>query len=216
MRLYLSSFRLGNQPQRLVRLVGARRRAVVIVNSCDLFEDEPRRARVLQEIEALRSLDISAEELDLRRYFASREAGAELRQQLAECGLIWVRGGNPFVLRRALKASGLDLILRDLLERDAIVYGGYSAGPAMLTPSLHGVELIDDPIAVPPGYDPATVWECLGVLPYALAVHYQSPHPESAATDLSVRYFIEHHMLFKALRDGEAIVVDGADEQIVG
>jgi len=216
MRLYLSSFRLGNQPQHLVQLVAERRRAVVVVNSCDLLEEEQRRARVVQEIEALRSLGISAEELDLRRYFAEPHAGNELRRVLAECVLIWVRGGNPFVLRRALKASGLDLIVRDLLGQDAIVYGGYSAGPAMLTPSLHGVELIDDPVAVPPGYDPAPIWHCLGILPYALAVHYKSPHPESAATDESVRYFIDHHMLFKALRDGEAIVVDGPDEQIVG
>lgn len=215
MRLYLSSFRLGNQPQELVELVGTQRRALVIVNSCDLFDTEQRQARVAQEIAALESLGISATELDLRRFFSLPGAGAQLREVLATSGLLWVRGGNPFVLLRALRASGLDLILRELLAKDAIVYGGYSAGPAMLTPSLHGIELVDDPVAVPPGYDPAPVWECLGLLPYAIAPHYKSPHPESAAIDETVRYFIDHHMLFKALRDGEAIVVNGEQERIV-
>jgi dipeptidase E len=114
-----------------------------------------------------------------------------------------------------MKASGFDDVIRELLERDAIVYGGYSAGPAMLTPSLHGIELVDDPYAVPPGYDPAPLWDCLGILPYALAPHYRSPHPESAAIEQTVQYFIDHHMLFKALRDGEAVVVNGALEEIV-
>jgi dipeptidase E len=216
MRLYLSSFRLGNQPRALLELLGAQRRALVIVNSCDLFAAEQRQARVVQEVEALGSLGISAEELDLRRYFSRPGAETELRHLLATRGLIWVRGGNPFVLRRALRASGFDLIVRELLQRDAIVYGGYSAGPAMLTPSLHGIELVDDPVAVPAGYDPTPIWECLGLVPYALAPHYKSDHPESAAIDETVRYFIDQHLLFKALRDGEAIVVNGPHERIVG
>ena len=40
-------------------------------------------------------------------------------------------------------------------------------------------------------------------------------HPESAAIEQVVQYFIDHHILFKALRDGEAIVVNGDQEKVV-
>ncbi len=85
----------------------------------------------------------------------------------------------------------------------------------MLTPSLHGSELVDDPGVVPDGYDPAIVWEGLAILPYAVAPHYRSDHPESADTEKAVQYLIDRHILFKALRDGEAIVRDGESERVV-
>lgn len=211
MRLYLSSFRLGNHPQRLADLAGEKRDAVVIVNACDLLAEEDRVIRVQQEITALQSLGFTATELDLRHYFGDEEKQHELRSLLETCGLIWVRGGNTFLLRRAMRASGFDEILRDLLQRDAIVYGGYSAGIAVLAPSLQGVELVDDPCSVPEGYDPDIIWECLGVLPYMVAPHYRSDHPESEDVERLVEYYIDNHMLFKALRDGEVIVVEGME-----
>jgi dipeptidase E len=215
MRLYLSSFRLGNQAQRLADLVGDNKRAAVIVNACDLMTEEDRRARVQQESDALRTLGLDPAELDLRDYFDNESKQQELGQMLAGCGLVWVRGGNTFVLRRAMRASGFDTIITDLLQRDAIAYGGYSAGIIALTPSLHGTELVDDPVSVPAGYNPEAIWECLGLLPYAIAPHYRSDHPESADVEKMVHYLIDHHMLFRALRDGEAIVVNGGDEEVV-
>ena len=151
----------------------------------------------------------------MRNYFASRDRERELGVLLAAHGLVWVRGGNSFVLRRAMKASGFDRVIRDLLEDDAIVYGGFSAAIAVLTPSLHGVELVDDPHLVPAGYDPAIVWEGLGLLPYAVAPHYRSEHPESAAMESVVQYYVDHRLPFRVLRDGEAIVVQGGREEIV-
>jgi dipeptidase E len=84
----------------------------------------------------------------------------------------------------------------------------------MLTPSLSGVNLVDDPDIIPAGYDPATIWEGLGVIPYAIVPHYKSDHPESAANDLLVQYYIDYHMPFKTLHDGEVIVVNGKREKI--
>jgi dipeptidase E len=215
MRAYLSSFRLGNQPRRLVELVCEGKRAAVIVNACDLLSDGERRARLQQEVAALEGLGFSATELDLRRYFANRDRERELGARLAAHGLVWVRGGNSFVLRRAMKTSGFDRVIRDLLENDAIVYGGFSAAIAVMTPSLHGVDLVDDPNPVPVGYDPAIIWEGLGLLPYAIAPHYQSEHPASAAMESVVQYYIDRRVPFRVLRDGEAIVMEGEREEIV-
>jgi dipeptidase E len=214
MRLYLSSFRLGNHPQQLVDLVKGNLHAAIVINACDHLSDEERLIRVNQEFAALQSLDFNPVELDLRNYFNDQQKQKELPDLVAACGLIWVRGGNSFILRRAMKASNFDRIILDFLGRDAIVYGGYSAGIIMLTPSLGGVNLVDDPGVIPAGYDPAIIWEGLGVIPYAIVPHYKSDHPESAANDLLVQYYIDNHMPFKTLHDGEVIVVNGKREKI--
>jgi hypothetical protein len=48
------------------------------------------------------------------------------------------------VLRHALAQSGADYALVKLLDEDAIVYAGYSAGPCVLSPNLKGFELVDE------------------------------------------------------------------------
>jgi dipeptidase E len=211
MRLYLSSYRLGSQPEALLDLLGGGRRAAVVANAVDGYEDSSRRAQ--REHDDLRRLGLDSEELDLRRYFGRTEA---LAQRLAELDLLWVRGGNAFVLRRALRLSGADELLVESLAADALVYAGYSAGPAVLAPTLRGLHLVDDPQEAPDGYDPAVMWDGLAVLPYSFVPHYRSEHPESAAVEESVAYLIEHHLPFVALRDGEALVRDGAGDRVVG
>ena len=215
MRLYLSSFGLGNQPQKLVNLVAGHTSAAIILNAYDFATEDTRKVRLQQEIQALQQLGFHPEELDLRHYFNDKHKQLDLRTLLTTYGLVWVRGGDSFILRRAMKASGFDEILLDMLAHDAIVYGGFSAGIAMLTPSLHGVELVDNPYDVPEGYDATVIWECLGLVPYAIAPHYRSDHPESAAVDRLVQYYIDNHILFKALRDGQVLLVQGSQEQVI-
>lgn len=212
MRLYLSSYQLGNQPERLLSLLGEGRRTAVISNAGDLNpQTEERDARHKQQMEELRNMGLEPIDLDLRNYFGKTE---ELKKVLLGFNLIWVKGGNAFVLRRAFLQSGADTIIKDLLTSDLLVYGGYSAGIDMLTPSLRGTELVDDPNAVPEGYNPEIIWNCLGILPYAVAPHYKSDHPESAAVDKSVEYLINNHIPFIALRDGEVIVRNDDTEAV--
>ncbi len=215
MRLYLSSFRIGNQPQRLIDLVGENRKAAIVFNACDFIERAERTSRLQLELSTLQEIGFETFELDLAEYFGSENGQTTIADLLADCGLVWVRGGNSFTLRRAMRSSGFDSIITTMLEHDAIVYGGYSAGVAMLGPSLQGIELIDDPNTVPPGYTPDIIWESLGVLPYAVAPHYRSNHPESPAIEALVQYYIDNHIPFIALRDGEAIVVDGKTMEIL-
>lgn len=212
MRLYLSSSGMGNQPQTLLPLVEDGRRVAVIANALDDADRSARAEGVASEVENLRQLGLDALELDLRQYFGSSQ---QLAQTLAPFHLLWVRGGNAFVLRRACKLSGFDTILQQLLVEDAVAYGGNSAGVCILSPSLRGIELVDDPAHVPDGYEAAIIWEGLGVLPYMVVPHYRSDPPLSAAIEQVVRYYIDHHLLFKALRDGEVLVVHGNQERIV-
>ncbi|HEY7355739.1 MAG TPA: Type 1 glutamine amidotransferase-like domain-containing protein [Ktedonobacterales bacterium] len=213
MRLYLSSSSLGNQPQALLPLVGDGRRVAVIANALDGSAHSTRAEGVASEVEHLCRLGFDAREVDLRQYFGNSQ---RLAQALAPFHLLWVRGGNAFVLRRACQLSGFDALLKQLLAEDVVAYGGNSAGVCLLAPSLRGVELVDDPSHAPEGYPAAIIWEGLGVLPYMVVPHYRSDPPAfAAAIEEIVYYYIEHHLLFKALRDGEALVVHGDQERVV-
>jgi dipeptidase E len=213
-RLYLSSFRNGDSPENLLRLLGEGRRTALICNACDFLPPDQRTAWLAGETGRLQQIGLSPVEVDLRDYFG---APGELETTLSGHDLIWVRGGNVFLLRRALRQSGADEVILSLLRRDAVTYGGYSAGICVLSPSLRGLELVDGPNIVPAGYDEAVVWDGLNLVSTAFAPHYRSPeHPESAAIDKLVAHYIDNHVPFIALRDGEAVVVDGDTRQVVG
>ncbi|WP_446216225.1 Type 1 glutamine amidotransferase-like domain-containing protein [Micromonospora sp. IBHARD004] len=127
MRLYLSSFRLGNRPERMLDPLRGDTRAAVVTNADDYKDVDLRAISVERELNDLRGVGLKPVEVDLRRYFDRPDA---LRPVLEETDLIWVRGGNPFILRRAMTPTGTDEILRELLAEDRVVYGGYSAGRA--------------------------------------------------------------------------------------
>lgn len=184
----------------------------MVLNAKDASSEESRARSLDQEIEAMRELGLDPVELDLRDFFGQPD---RLQAALEASDLVWVRGGNTFVLRRALRQSGADAILAELLKEDAIVYGGFSAGAAVLAPSLRGLETIDDPVTVPGGYDAAPIWEGLGLLPYAIAPHYRCDHPESAAIERLVQRFLDDRTVFRTLSDGEAIVVDADRHAVV-
>lgn len=204
MKLYLSSYRLGNEADQLANLVGNNKKVAVILNALDFSTDEERRTKSQQrEFDDLKSVGLQAEELDLRPYFGKWEA---LEKKIREYGLIWVRGGNAFVLRRAMHQSGFDTILQELASQDDLVYGGYSAGVCVIGPTLRGIEIVDDPGIVPEGYEKDVIWEGVGLVDFSFAPHYQSNHPESASIEKLVAFYEENNMPYRALSDGEVIV----------
>lgn len=117
MKLYLSSFRLGNHPERMVAILPPAARVAVICNSIDTEDPAVRREKVADEITWLSELGLQPEELDLRD-------STDLLARLTSYDGVWVRGGNVFVLRAALARSGADQILPELIRDEQIVYAG--------------------------------------------------------------------------------------------
>lgn len=207
MRLYLSSYRIGDETDRLREMTSGNVKTAFIPNAMDGYEDcEQRRMSIEQDLQELRSVGLVPEVIDLKDYFGKEH---ELKDVLQDTGLIWARGGNTFVLRQAMMLSGLDKILRELwLGYSNVVYGGYSAGACVMCPTLKGIHLADDPDEKPYGPEHETVWEGLGMVEYCIAPHYKSDHTESPLIDKTIAYYIDNKILFKALKDGEVIILE--------
>lgn len=206
MRLYLSSHRLGDRPGALLALLGDGRRAAIIGNALDAIPVAAReryRRDIYDPAVELGGLGLASEPLDLRDYFGDPMG---LAARLRRYDLCWVMGGNSFILRRAMRQSGFDDLITELLEADRLVYGGCSAGAVVATPTLRGIEQMDDPHEVPEGYDPTVIWDGLGLIDHALVPHYRSASPDSAAADRVARVLSARGQRYRALRDGEVVI----------
>lgn len=211
MRLYLSSFRLGDHTDRLRALAPPPGRALVINNAIDFLDADTRAFRADEELQRLGSLGHDCTELDLRDHL---DDPAGLVERLAATELLWVRGGNVFVLRHLLAATGADRLITEFLARDAFAYGGYSAGICVLGPHLRRLDSCDDPGQLRETYSVEPRFDGLGVLDRVLVPHVDSPgHFESEAlTRIAAQHEAagEPHL---ALRDGDVWVVDSQAPQ---
>jgi len=206
LKFYLSSYKLGGETERLATLFPENRKTAYISNAGDSFTNSERKRRWEEsDIEDLSKLGLEVEHLDLREYFGKRD---KLRTKTSEFGVIWVSGGNLFVLRQAFRLSGFDEIVNELARRRDILYGGYSAGVCVLAPTLRGIDIMDDLSAKPYGEQYETIWNGLGLINYSIVPHYKSDHPESEAASRVVEFMVENKMPFKALRDGEVIIIE--------
>ncbi len=206
MRLYLSSFRMGDDFNRLVEALPSGATVAVVSNAVDFIPREDRLAyarNVFDPVDLFRACGLVANDLDLRDHFGRPDGLAEA---LAGVRLIWANGGNAFLLRRAMMQSGLDRILRERVLAGTLMYGGWSAGAVVAGPTLRGVELMDDPEAVVDGYLPEPIWDGLGLVDFSIVPHFQSPHPEAEAAASVVAWLTEQGLPFRALRDGEAVI----------
>ena len=204
MRLYLSSYQLGDRPALLASMVRGERRGWVIANALDGGDQERRAADTQRQIASLAELGLEAADLDLREHDSSSIEAAVGRPDF-----LWIRGGNVFTLRMALARSGMDTLLVDGLRRDAFVCAGFSAGPCVLAPALKGLEHCD-PIEDCLATYGEVRYDGLGVLDRAVVPHLSSPgHPETELLgEVAARYDAERTPHW-ALRDGQALVLDG-------
>ncbi len=204
MRLYLSSYRLGSNPEVLTSMITGNKRAALILNARDYFLIEDRESGKIEQTNELKKIGITAAELDLRNYFGRP---LDLEKELEQFDAVWIPGGNSFLLRHAMRESGFDTIIKNLLQEDKIVYAGYSAGIVVLCETLKGIEIVDDIKYVKEIFNAELVWDGLGILPYSIAPHYKSNHPESELIDELVEYFIKEKIPYKTLSDGDTIVI---------
>lgn len=203
MRLYLSSFRTGTHSDRLIALADGARRTALVPNALDGLPADVRDTALRRDLDDLDSAGLDVTLTDLREPAAVAS--------LTGYDVVWIRGGNVFVLRRVLADTQADTVLLDLLHRDAVVYGGYSAGACVLAPDLTSLALVDDPAAAT-----EPIMTGLGLLDRPFVPHVRSPgHPETAACDAVAATYAAAGQPHWALRDGEVLIVDGDQIQLL-
>lgn len=207
MKYYLSSYKFGDKIDDLKKLIPKNNKIAHINNAKDWVGADLERANKLQkdEMNVLNTLGFQSESLDLKAYFHKTEA---LRNKINDLGALWVSGGNAFVLRMAMQLSGFDRIFQELKDNDDFLYGGYSAGICVLSTSLKAIDQVDQPQNFPYPEITQPIYEGLGAFGYAFMPHYDSDHYESEAIGKEIQRCIDNKWLFKALRDGEVIVVE--------
>lgn len=204
MKFYLSSYELGNETEKLKKLI-PKERIGYIPNARDFTSADPERRdrRNKNDMQSLRKLGLEVEMVNLRDYFGKQP---ELKKKLEELGAVFISGGNVFVLRQAMRLSGLDEILKQLLNTD-FLYAGYSAAGCVLASNLKGMELVD-PIDTPYSEQKEILWDGLGFVDFRFMPHWDSNHPESSDIDKEIAYCKENNITYKAIRDGEVVVIE--------
>ena len=207
MKYYLSSYKFGNEVEKFETMLPAGSRIGHINNSRDFSWANAKIREKYQndEVAQLNNFGFVAEPLDLKEYFGKKDL---LRKKLTDLNGFWVSGGNTFVLRQAMKLSGFDNLFGELRIRRGFLYAGYSAGICILCDSLKYIQNADDPYDFPYNENKETIWDGLGVFNYGLLPHYDSDHFESEAIGKDLKACIDNKWLFKALRDGEVIIIE--------
>ena len=209
MRLYLASYRTGDAFPELIRMAGHGARVGVVSNAVDDLPAAEREAyarHVHDPIAEFRAQGLDAYDLDLRAYFRRPQT---LLAELERTRLVWATGGNVFLLRRAMRQSGFDAIAPGLIWAGRLAYGGWSAGACVASPSLRGLELMDDPAVLADGYGPEPVWEGLGLVDAAIVPHYRSDHAGSEAAERVAAWMIANRVPHRTLRDGDVLIQNG-------
>lgn len=204
MKLYLSSYKLGNDIELLKEWVKNNNKMLVIPNALDVFEDSEKKTNgILDKCKDLQELGFETQILDLRNYFNKED---ELRRYLQDYNSFYVLGGNVFVLRQAMKLSGFDNYLNDISKLDNYLYAGFSAGICVLAKDLHGIHLADKPEKDPYNYG-NIIWDGIGIIDYMPVPHFDTPeHPESHLMYDVVKYLQDNNLPYQTLRDGDVII----------
>lgn len=204
---------MGNYPEKLKELVGKEGAKVAVsVNALDFSTDLPRVAQRLEdEIKGLAALGFMAEQLDLRNYFDN----GNLAEVLKNYDMVWITGGNTFILAKAFRQSGFDKVFEDLVASGQLVYGGYSAAFCVLAKSLHGIELVDDKDAEVESYESGEVWDGLGVIDFHPIVHFRSNHHESDEVEKEYEYVVKNKIPHKTFKDGDVYLVNGDQKTVL-
>jgi len=204
MNFYLSSYKIGNEEEKLKEMT-KNKKIGFIPNALDYVNVEERKISNEKNVKCLLDIGVDVETLDLEKYFGKKK---ELEDKINNLDGVWIRGGNTFILRQAMKLSGFDDIIKRKNEKNEdFFYGGYSAGVCILAPSMEALKMVDDPKIMPYSEIKETIFEGLNILDYVIIPHYKSDHPESFKIDEVVDFCEKNKTPFKTLRDGEVIII---------
>lgn len=94
MKLYLSSYKIGNEKQKLLELLSKTNGKIgYIPNALDFTKADParRQQHIESDMSELRKMNLAVELLDLKKYFGKPP---ELQKKINGLGAVWVSEGS--------------------------------------------------------------------------------------------------------------------------
>jgi dipeptidase E len=203
MKLYLSSYRIPT-PDDLAELLGkplSRASAALIPNAKDYYGGTARKVKIRDALADLERPGLHVDVVDLQDYYTP----GHLKARLSNYDLIWVLGGNTYVLRHEMRRSGFEQIIRELLDA-GVVYAGDSAGALAAGISIAGVEAADRP-----DFAEVLIMDGLGLIPYVVLPHVDNP--EFAAVLPTFRALHKDKRIIE-LTDSQAVIFNGTEQKL--
>lgn len=213
MKLYLSSYKVGNKADELRKWITEHNNKIcLIANSRDVFPDGERKDLGIQsDTKDLEELGFEVELLDLRNYFGKKE---ELEKLFQRVQAFYAVGGNTFVLRKAMKLSGFDELLIQNANDPNYLYSGYSAGICLLSKDMQAVAIMDEPEVDPYESGLPPIYQGIGFIDEAIIPHFESDHKETEAATKAVNYCQEKGLPYITLHDGN-VIIKNIDELVI-
>lgn len=179
-------------------------RAAIVPNAKDYKLPEERAASLDDLIVYLSGWGVTCDVIDLREY---DDAADRLEEILSAYDLVWVAGGNTFILREEMRRSGFEGAVRSVLDA-GVTYVGESAGAIVAGVSLEGSEVADDIEMVD-----EVINEGLCLVDHIVVPHADSAEYIEYVNTMKKRFQTDPRVVF--VNDNQAIVVNGDDERLV-
>ena len=199
MILYLSSQKFGNNEDFLRNWSKTHNKLLLISNALDSKEKSKKEKIEKEDINKLEELGFKIDTIDLKDYF---DKSKELEEILKKYNSICVIGGNVFVLRAAMKYSGLDEYLKKL--NNDYLYIGYSAGSIVMSKNIELFKIVDESIDFYQKNE--IIYDGLNLIDYTFIPHYKSDYHKAHLIEEIVNTCEEKNIKYKALKNGESII----------
>ena len=130
-----------------------------------------------------------------------------LRDYMKNFDVVYMQGGNTFYLLRAIRESGFDNVLKDLVPK-GLYYIGASAGSYVACPTIEMATWKE-----PNKYDRYGMTDFTGMnlVPFCVSVHY-TPEYHDILKEKIVSFNYPVHIL----NDDQAILVSGSEAKLIG
>jgi len=151
--------------------------------------------------EMLRKEGYVFEELDIED-----KTEDELRELLKNKNAVYVEGGNTFYLLKAVRESGFDKVIKELLEK-GVVYIGSSAGSYIACPTIEMATWKPKPR----DRFGVTDFTGLNLVPFLVKAHYRREDE-----DVIKKGILQSKYPVKVLEDGQAILAEGDEYKLIG
>jgi dipeptidase E len=131
----------------------------------------------------------------------------ELREILKNKDVVFVEGGNTFYLLKAVRESGFDKVIKELIEK-GVFYAGSSAGSHLAGPTIETSTWKE------PGKERnrfgVTDFTGLNLVPFLIRAHYDPAQKDFIAEKMKGTKYET-----KLLQDDQAILVEGDNYKLM-